>query len=52
MDLLPIPEVKLKRTPTGTTLTPHPDVTTDVSLDTNPTPKSLIADRLEALLQI
>ena len=41
-----------KKDSTGTTLTPYLDVTPDVSPDTNPTPKSLTADRLEALLQM
>ena len=36
----------------GTTFTPHPDVTPDISPDTNETPKSLTVDRLEALLQM
>ena len=37
-----------KQDSTATTLTPHPDI----SPDTNPTPKSLTADRLETLLQM
>ena len=41
-----------KKDSTGTTLTPHPDITPDISPGTNPTPKSLMADRLEALLQM
>ena len=41
-----------KKDSAGTTLTPHPDVTPDISPDTNQTPKSLMADRLEALLQM
>ena len=36
----------------GTTFTPHPDVTPDISPDINQTPKSLMVDRLEALLQM
>ena len=36
----------------GTTLTPHPYVTPDISPDTNQTPKSFMVDRLEALLQM
>ena len=35
-----------------TTLTQHPDVTPDISPDMNQRPKSLTADRLEALLQM
>ena len=41
-----------KQDSTATTLTPQPDITPDVSPDTNPTPKFLMADRLEALLQM
>ena len=41
-----------KKDSAGTTFTPHPDVTPDVSPDTNQTLKSLMADRLEALLQM
>ena len=33
-------------------ITPHPDVTPTIFPDTNQTPKSLTADRLEALLQM
>ena len=36
----------------GTAFTPHPDVTPDVSPDMNQTPKSLMAGKLEALLQM
>ena len=42
----------MKKDSTGTTFTPHPDVTPDISQDTNQTPKSLTADRLEAFLQM
>ena len=41
-----------KQDSTATTLTPHPEITPDISTDTDPTPKSLTADRLEALLQM
>ena len=41
-----------KKDSAGTTFTPHPDVTPNISPDTNQTPKSLIPDRLEALLQM
>ena len=41
-----------KKDSAGPTFTPHPDVTPDISPDTNQTPKSLTADRLEALLQM
>ena len=36
----------------GTTFTPHPDVTPDVSPGTNQTPKLLMVERMEALLQL
>ena len=36
----------------GTTFTPHPDVTPNISPDTNQTHKYLMVDRLEALLQM
>ena len=36
----------------NTTSTPHPDVSPRISQETNPTPKLLIADRIEALLQM
>ena len=42
----------MKKDSAGTTFTPHPDVTPDISPDTNQTPKSLMVDRLEALLQM
>ena len=42
----------MKKDSAGTTFTPDPDVTPNISADTNQTPKSLTADRLEALLQI
>ena len=41
-----------KQTSTATTLTPHPGISPDISPDNNPMPKSLMADRLEALLQM
>ena len=41
-----------KKDSAGTTFTPHPDVTPNISPDTNQTPKSLTPDRLEALLQM
>ena len=52
MDLLPIVRSHTKKDSAGTTLTPHPDVTPDISPDTNQAPKSLMVDRLEALFQI
>ena len=36
----------------NTTSTPHPDVSPKISLELNPTPKLLTADRIEALLQM
>ena len=42
----------MKKDSAGTTFTPHPDVTPNISPDTNQTPKSLTVDRLEALLQM
>ena len=41
-----------KRDSPGTIFTPHPDVTPNISPDTNHTPKSFTVDRLEALLQM
>ena len=41
-----------KKDSPGTTFTQHPDVTPTISPDTNQTPKSLTADRLETLLQM
>ena len=52
MNLLTIQEVTQKRTSAGTTFTPYQDVTPNISPDTNQTPKSFTADRLEALLQM
>ena len=52
MDLLTIQEFTKKKDSAGTTFTPHPDVAPTISQDTNQTPKSLTADRLEALLQM
>ena len=37
---------------TATNSTTPPDITPDISSDTSPIPKSLTADRLEALLQM
>ena len=42
----------MKKDSANTTSTSHPDVTPNISLDTNQTPKSLTVDRLEALFQI
>ena len=42
----------MKKDSPGTTFSPHPDVTPNISPDTNQTPKSLTADRLEALFQM
>ena len=42
----------MKKDSAGTTFTPHQDVTPNISPDKNQTPKSLTADRLEALLQM
>ena len=42
----------MKKDSVGTTFTPHPDVTPNISPDTNQTPKSLTVGRLEALLQM
>ena len=41
-----------QKTSPDTTSTPHPDVSPQISQETNPTPKLLRADRLEALLQM
>ena len=41
-----------KQDPTASNSTVSPDITPDISLATSPTPKTLIADRLEALLQM
>ena len=41
-----------KKDSPGTTFTPCPDVTPNISPDTNQTPKSPTVDRLEALLQM
>ena len=41
-----------KQNSTGTTLTPHQDISPGISPDNNRTPKSLTADRLEVLLQM
>ena len=49
MDLLSTPEATLNRTLLPTA---PPDITPDISPVTNPTPKNLTADRLEALLQM
>ena len=43
---------RMKKDSPGTTFTPNLDVTCTISSDTNQTPKSLTADRLEALLQM
>ena len=40
-----------KQDPTASNFTVSPDITPDVSLVTSPTPKTLTADGLEALLQ-
>ena len=42
----------MKKDSPGTIFTPNLDVTLTISPDTNQTPKSLTADRLEALLQM
>ena len=42
----------MKEDSAGTTFTSHPDVTPNISPETNQTPKFLTADRLEALLQM
>ena len=41
-----------KKNSPDTTSTPHPDVSPKISPEATPTPKSLTADRLEALLQM
>ena len=41
-----------KKDSAGATFTPHPDITPDISPDMNQTPKSLMAERLDALLQM
>ena len=41
-----------QQTSPDTTLTPHPDVSPQISQEATPTPKPLTADRLEALLQM
>ena len=41
-----------QKTSPDTTSTPHPDVSPQISQEATPTPKPLIADRLEALLQM
>ena len=41
-----------KKDSAGTTFTPHPNVTADISPDANQTPKPLMVDRLEALLEM
>ena len=51
MDLLTIPDCTQKDS-ASTTFTPHLNVTPDISPDANQTPKSLMADRLEVLLQM
>ena len=40
-----------QNTSSSTTLTPHPDISPQISQETTPTPKPLTADQLEALLQ-
>ena len=52
MDLLLTLELTQKKDSPDTTPTPHPDVSPKISLEATPTPKSLTADRLEALLQM
>ena len=41
-----------KKDSAGTTFTPHTDIIPDISRDMNQTPKSLMAERLEAVLQM
>ena len=41
-----------QNTPPSTTSTPHPDISPWISQETTPTPNTLTADRLEALLQM